>query len=71
MLFRSNFEATGIQFGDFRVLECFVPHFESENPEFESKWFIELIEQQEYTVIETLRLLASRKTFKGTCPGCP
>ena len=48
-----------------------MPHFESENPEFESKGFIELIEEQEYTVIETLRLLASRKTFKGTCPGCP
>jgi len=50
---------------------CFLPHLFAEWPEeLENKGFYIIAEEQPYQLIETLRLLAERKTFKGTCPIC-
>ncbi len=55
--------------GFFR--DYFVPHLKSELPEeLKTELFYIVVEKQPYLLIETLRLLAARKTFKGTCPVC-
>ncbi len=51
--------------------DCFVPHLLSELPEeMKNKWVWTIVEEEPYRLIHTLRLLAARKTFKGTCPVC-
>ena len=51
--------------------DCFVPHLLIELPEeMRNKWFWTIVEEQPYRLINTLRILAARKTFKGTCPVC-
>jgi len=50
---------------------CFVPHLRSELPdELTTELLFNVVERQPYQLVETLRLLAARKTFKGTCPVC-
>lgn len=50
---------------------CFLPHLYAEWPnELTSKGLYIIAEEQPYQLIETLRLLSERKTFKGTCPVC-
>ena len=57
---------------DWLFRHCFIPHLKSELPgELRTKLFFEIIEEQPYKLIETLRVLAAKKTFKGTCPACP
>ena len=49
----------------------FLPHLTSELPEeLKTEGFYDIVNGQPYQLIETLRLLAERKTFKGTCPVC-
>ena len=56
---------------DWVFRQCFIPHLKSELPgELKTKLFYEIIEERPYQVIEILRVLAARKTFKGTCPVC-
>ncbi len=51
--------------------DCFLPHLYAEWPEeLKDKGFYIVAEEQPYQLIDTLRLLAERKTFKGTCPVC-
>jgi len=51
--------------------DCFVPHLLSELPEeMRNKWFWTIVEEHPYQLIEALRVLVARKTFKGTCPVC-
>lgn len=50
---------------------CFIPHLFAEWSEAgQTKMSKALLYEQPYLLIETLRLLAERKTFKGTCPVC-
>lgn len=50
---------------------CFIPHLEAElQAELKSIGFYRASEQKPYLIIETLRLLTEKKTFKGTCSVC-
>ena len=50
---------------------CFFPHLLSELPdEMKNENWLPIVEEYPFQLIETLRLLAARKTFKGTCPVC-
>ena len=52
--------------------ECFLPHLSMEfSEEMRTEGFWTMAKAQPYKIIETLRVLAARKTFKGTCPACP
>jgi hypothetical protein len=63
--------ATILKEKDWFFRYCFIPHLKSELPgELKTKLFYQIIEEQPYELIEILRLLAARKTFKGTCPVC-
>lgn len=56
---------------DWFFRDCFMPHLKSELPkELTTKPFFKIVEEQPYELIEILRVLAARKTFKGTCPTC-
>ena len=50
--------------------DCFLSHLEVEYSDIESKGLWKVIRENPYELIETLRVLARRKTFKGTCPVC-
>lgn len=50
--------------------ECFINHFAAEYPEIDSIGWDNLIEENPYRLIEILRGLANKKTFKGKCPIC-
>lgn len=49
---------------------CLVSHLEAENPDIKSKGFGSVVDTKPYELIETLRLLSQRGTFKGTCLVC-
>lgn len=56
---------------DWLFRRCFIPHLKSELPEeLSTKPFFKVVEERPYELIEILRMLAARKTFKGTCPVC-
>ena len=48
--------------------ECFVPHLMADT--IRRQDFREFYENHTIEFIDTLRMLAQRKTFKGTCPVC-
>jgi len=58
------FDANDVDF------EYFLSHLKAEYPEIESKGLDRVVKENPYELIETLRILARRKTFKGTCPVC-
>ena len=60
-----NYEQAYDQYGLYDV-ECFETHLRFEVTDFESKE----LSTYTYELVETLMLLAKRKTFKGTCPVC-
>lgn len=67
-----NLQSTFDKYKDWFVKYCFIPHLEAELPE-EIKaggLWDGVINEKPYELIHTLRLLAARKTFKGTCPVC-
>lgn len=54
------------------VYVCFLPHLEAELPDdvkAEGFW-VGIIEEKPYELIHTLRVLAAKGIFKGTCPVC-
>lgn len=59
------------EFTEWFFNTCFLPHLYAEWPkEFKNKGFYRFSEDQPYQLIEILRVLTERKTFKGTCPVC-
>jgi transcriptional regulator with XRE-family HTH domain len=59
------------QHGDWFFRNCFVPHLKSELPEeLNTELLFHIVEKHPFKLIETLRMLAARKIFKGTCPVC-
>jgi hypothetical protein len=66
-----NIEYTIHDHTEWFFYECFVPHLAMEfSEEMKTKGFWGMVKEQPYKLIETLRVLAARKTFKGTCPVC-
>jgi hypothetical protein len=62
-----NFSAACIRFSEDEVHGSFIPHVEAEFPEIVSDGFTDYLECKPLKLIETLKLLIRRKTFKGTC----
>ena len=50
------------------MFDCFVPHLMAEFPPGQD--YYTLLNKYPGKLINTLRMLAQRKTFKGTCPVC-
>lgn len=51
--------------------KCFLTHLTSEDvKDLKGKGFFDVVKEQPYRLIEVLRIIAARKTFKGTCPVC-
>jgi len=70
-LFEDNYPLAYKEYTEWFVNKCFAIHLEAEWPEeFTGKGFYIVADEQPYFLLETLRLLAERKTFKGTCPVC-
>ena len=66
-----NIEVVRNQYTIQVFYEQFLAHLESELPEeLKTKGFFDVVKEQPYRLIEILRVLAARKTFKGTCPVC-
>jgi hypothetical protein len=56
---------------DWFFRHSFVSHLKSELPtELTIEPFFKVVEGQPYQLIESLRVLAARGIFKGTCPVC-
>ena len=55
-------------YSPWHMWDCFAAHLEAEYPE--SKDFHRFLYTQTSTLINALRTIAERKTFKGTCPVC-
>jgi hypothetical protein len=54
------------------IHDCLLPHLKSEFPEeLKSKAFLDIAKEHPYELIQILRIIAAKKTFKGTCPACP
>jgi len=71
IILEHNIKETIDKYKEWLFNRCFLPHLISELSEnSENKDFWAILEEQPYQVIETLRLLAERKTFNGTCPVC-
>lgn len=69
--FEQNIILTFHDYTEWFYANCFLPHLYAEWPEeLKNKGLSIVAEEQPYQLIETLRLLAERKTFKGTCPVC-
>ncbi|MBI4283123.1 MAG: hypothetical protein HY663_01475 [Chloroflexi bacterium] len=66
----SNLDSACYKFGKWDVMDCFQPHLKAESSEVESKGIKNTISENPLELIGTLRILSSRKTFKGTCPVC-
>ncbi|MFC1912598.1 hypothetical protein ACFLX7_00125 [Chloroflexota bacterium] len=67
-----NLISTFDKYQDWFIKTCFNPHLEAELPEevrAEGLWD-GVIYEKPYELIDTLRILIARKTFKGTCPVC-
>jgi len=65
-----NIESLSEQPDDAYDLDCFLHHLVTEYPEVKSKGFNKFAEENPYELIDILRLLTRRKTFKGACPVC-
>jgi hypothetical protein len=69
-----NVNSTIKKHGDWLFRTCFVPHLKSELPEElktePTELFFQVVEKHPYQIIKTLKLLAERKIFGGTCPVC-
>lgn len=67
-----NLQSTFDKYKDWFVKDCFIPHLEAELPkEIASEGLWDgVIYEKPYELIHVLRVLAARRTFKGTCPVC-
>jgi hypothetical protein len=68
-MLQESIERADYIFGEWDF-QCLILHLMAESPEIESKGFYKIAAENPYELIETLRILARRKTFKGTCPVC-
>jgi hypothetical protein len=68
--FRNNLESARDEFGVFAYQECFLAHLRAENPELTLEQFKALVKDNPLKVIDSLKILAVRGTFKSICPVC-
>lgn len=69
--FERNIISACHEYTEWFLWHCFLPHLYAEWPEeLKNEGLYITAEEQPYQLIETLRLLAERRTFKGTCPVC-
>lgn len=69
--FEQNIILAYQDYTDWFFKTCFLPHLYAEwSEELKKKGFYIIAEEQPYQLIETLRLLVERKTFRGNCPVC-
>jgi hypothetical protein len=66
-----NTESVCNKYSDWFFYSCFLIHVVNDFPKkYRASNFWEFFHEQPLQLIETLRLLAERKTFNGTCPMC-
>jgi len=66
---QQNIDQLYLEYND-SDLPDFMCHLEAEHTEIKSKGLRKVVAENPYELIDILRVLASRKTFKGTCPVC-
>ena len=70
----TNIEMLRSQKGESILYQQLAPHLNAEIPEIvtdtEPRGFLNVVRDNPYELIETLRILESRKIFRGTCPVC-
>ena len=69
-ILEENFKSACFEFSPYDVESGFVPHLEAEVPAIKTQGLQKYLDEHPYEMIETLRLLCRRKTFKGKCPIC-
>ena len=67
-IIEGNIDYVCQHYSTWHMWNCFAAHLEAEYPE--SKDFCKYLNTQTSTLINALRTMAERKTFKGTCPAC-
>ena len=50
--------------------DCLVSHLKAEYGAIETSGFFRVVEENPFGLLDLLRVVARRKTFKGTCPVC-
>ena len=65
-----NLKAAYDKFGFLVVENYFLPHLQAELPHVKANDIEKIIQQKPAKLVETLKLLSLRKTFKGKCPIC-
>ncbi len=66
---QQNIDQLFLEYNDFD-LQNFMSHLEAEYPDIGSEGLRKVVAENPYELIEILRVLARRKTFKGTCSVC-
>ena len=51
-------------------IDCFLTHLKADYNDLESKDILTVVAHNPYELIETLRVLGRKRTFKGTCEVC-
>lgn len=69
-MIRENLATAELIYDDWGVYEMFLPHLTVEFPLLAQNSLNHCIENYPLALIETLRLLAHKRTFNGTCPVC-
>ncbi|MFC2003441.1 hypothetical protein ACFLV4_05815 [Chloroflexota bacterium] len=65
-----NIEDAIHHYGPPDFLDNFFPHLKAECPEIMPSEWDKVVRDNPYFVMDTIRILSQRKTFKGTCPVC-
>jgi len=65
----SSFKVSSEFFGD-SDLDCFLSHLKVEYPDLESKEYNEIATEDPVSLLNVLKILVQRGTFKGKCPVC-
>lgn len=64
----TNIDDVCKQFSSWDMFDCFLPHLMAEFPPEQD--YYEILNKFPCKLINILRMLAQRETFKGTCPVC-
>jgi hypothetical protein len=57
-------------FSDWDFFNSFIPHLIAESTLVAEKGWEDAVTENPYEIIDLIRILSSRRTFKGTCPIC-
>ncbi|MFC1918610.1 hypothetical protein ACFLWW_01365 [Chloroflexota bacterium] len=65
-----NIENAIHHYGPSDFLDNFLLHLQAECPEIKPGKWDEVVRYNPYILVDAIRILSQRKTFKGTCPVC-